>query len=135
MDLQTCLKAVARANRRYPIEAYQFVLHGLKRAAMTVHGPLQKCRTARTRPRHVTGAQLCEALRNLAVDRWGPLAIDVLRRWGIRRTRDFGEIVFTLVDHQLLGRQPSDQIEDFDDVFAFDEAFNAIDIVTAHAVK
>lgn len=73
--------------------------------------------------RHVTGQQLCEALRDIAVERWGLLAQAVLGHWGIYATRDFGEIVFALVNNEVLSKQPTDSIQDFDRVFDFDRAF------------
>jgi uncharacterized repeat protein (TIGR04138 family) len=74
--------------------------------------------------RHVTGQQLCLALRDLAVERWGLLARVVLTHWGICNTSDFGRIVFALVDNQLLSKQPTDSIQDFDRVYDFREAFD-----------
>ena len=78
--------------------------------------------------RHVTGQELCHALRLLAVQMWGPLRREVLRRWNIRRTRDFGEMVFLMIDLQLMGKQDSDDISDFDDVYDFDTAFGSYQI-------
>ena len=74
--------------------------------------------------RHVTGRELCTALRDIAIERWGLLARSVLAHWGVHSTRDFGKIVFALVDHQLLSKQPTDSIHDFDRVYEFREAFD-----------
>lgn len=74
--------------------------------------------------RHVGGASLCRALRDMAIEKWGYLASTVLRRWGIRSTRDFGEMVFALVQADLLQKRAEDRIEDFDDVFDFETAFD-----------
>lgn len=73
--------------------------------------------------RHVTGKQLCLALRDLALQRWGMLARTVLESWGVRSTRDFGRIVFAFIEHGLMQKQPSDCLEDFDRVYDFDDAF------------
>ncbi len=74
--------------------------------------------------RHVDGEDLCWGLHGLAIERWGMLAPVVLRFWGIRSTRDFGEMVFALVENGLLQKQPDDRIEDFDGVYDFAEAFD-----------
>ena len=74
--------------------------------------------------RHVSGQHLCWGLRNYALKKFGALASTVLRHWCIKRTRDFGEIVFALVDNDYLQQQSQDCIEDFDDIFQFDEAFD-----------
>jgi uncharacterized repeat protein (TIGR04138 family) len=73
--------------------------------------------------RHVTGKQLCWAIRETALKRWGLMARGVLARWGVRRTDDIGEIIFALVDNEWLQKQPGDNIEDFHQVFSFDNAF------------
>jgi uncharacterized repeat protein (TIGR04138 family) len=101
-----------RAQGRYPLDAYRFLHAGLERAVRQIHGNRRIGDT-----QHVTGAQLCESLRDLAIEQWGMLASTVLRRWGIHSTRDFGEMVFFLVRLGVWGSQESDRIEDFDDVF------------------
>ena len=52
----------------------------------------------------------------------------VLKGWNIRRTRDFGEMVFLLTGIGLMGKQESDHIEDFDEVYDFNDAFGSYDI-------
>ena len=74
--------------------------------------------------RHVSGRDLCFGLRDYALSRWGLLAPAVLKSWGIRETRDFGRIVFALIDCGVLQKQPEDRIEDFDAVYSFDTAFD-----------
>lgn len=49
----------------------------------------------------------------------------VLNRWGVRTTRDFGEIVFAMLEAGLLGKTPDDKIEDFDNIYDFDRVFRA----------
>ncbi len=73
--------------------------------------------------RHVTGQQLCWALRDEALRRWGLMARTVLTRWNITRTEDIGAIIFALVDNGWLQKQPTDRLEDFSGVFDFKEAF------------
>lgn len=74
--------------------------------------------------RHVSGEQLCVVLRDLAIERWGLLARDVLEHWGVYGTRDFGRIVFALVENQILSKQPTDSERDFDRVYEFHEVFD-----------
>jgi uncharacterized repeat protein (TIGR04138 family) len=52
------------------------------------------------------------------------MASTVLNQWHINGTRDFGEIVFALVENEFLQKEPEDKIEDFDEVFSFDEALD-----------
>lgn len=74
-------------------------------------------------PRHVSGAELAEGVRDLAIERFGPMARTVLGYWGIESTRDMGEVVFALVDCGVLLREEDDRVADFEDVFDFEEAF------------
>jgi uncharacterized repeat protein (TIGR04138 family) len=74
--------------------------------------------------RHVTGQELCWAIRDIALERWGLMARGVLARWNICRTEDLGAIVFALVEHHWLAKQPTDHIEDFHGVYPFSEAFD-----------
>ena len=73
--------------------------------------------------RHVTGQQLCEAIREYALHQYGYMAKDVLGNWGIRGTGDFGEIVFNLIRIEQMRKTPQDRKEDFQNVYDFDEAF------------
>lgn len=75
--------------------------------------------------RHVTGRELCWGLRDYALKRWGMLARTVLESWNVRCTVDFGRIVFGFIACDLMQKQPSDTVADFDGVFTFDEAFDA----------
>lgn len=78
---------------------------------------------------HVSGRQLCLGLRSLAIEKWGRLAGLVLRRWGVTETLDFGRIVFDMVQAGVLRTSEEDSLEDFRDVFAFDEAFGTVDVL------
>jgi uncharacterized repeat protein (TIGR04138 family) len=60
---------------------------------------------------------------DLALDRFGVLARLVLESWGIHNSLDIGDVVFTLVELELLMSQPTDSRDEFSDVFDFDQAF------------
>ncbi len=110
---------VVADDGRYSLAAFAFLHDGLARAASEVHG-------SEPRPpdsRHVTGPQLCCALRDEARERWGMLAATVLARWNIHASIDFGNMVYVLVDNDLMQKTDEDSIEDFRDVFDFADAF------------
>jgi uncharacterized repeat protein (TIGR04138 family) len=119
-DVFDQLECMVRADGRYHPAAFAFLLAGLEQTAQSRFGPRDG-----EQSRHVTGQELSLGLRDAARERWGPLAPLVLRRWGIRRTRDFGEMVYFLIELGLLGKQSSDRLEDFDEVYAFETAFQA----------
>ena len=114
-DLQFSPDVLARlraGDRRYDERAYLFVLAAIEY--------LQTQLPAR---RHVSGAELSWACRDFAVRQFGLLAPGVRGYWGVRRTDDFGRIVFTLVRAGLLSTQPADREEDFAAVYEFAQAF------------
>ena len=94
-----------------------------ERAFLFVLSALEYSQTRLTERRHITGAELATACRDLALERYGVLARLVLEHWGIRTTSDIGDIVFALVDLGLLISQPHDTRDDFVGVFDFDQAF------------
>jgi uncharacterized repeat protein (TIGR04138 family) len=105
-----------RLRRRYPCyheTAYLFILSGLQ---FTIDRIGQ--------PRHISGRELAEGCRDLALERWGLMARSVLEFWGIRSTRDLGEIVFALVECGVLVKRDNDSLDDFEGVFSFDTAFD-----------
>lgn len=112
--LVDALQKIGARDGRYHERAFLFVLAALEYA----QGRLP----AR---RHLSGAELAWACRDFALEQFGLLAPTVLQHWGVRRTEDFGTIVFALIDAGLLARQPSDRIEDFERVYDFAEAFRA----------
>lgn len=104
--------ALRSRNPRYDEAAYLFVLAALNHVLERL-----------PEPRHIAGRELAEGVRDLALERFGPMARTVLEHWGIERTVDVGEIVFSLVECGVLIKQDEDTVDDFAEVFDFDEAF------------
>ena len=46
----------------------------------------------------------------------------VLESWRVKTTRDFGEIVYLLIRNNWMKAQPTDSIDDFNDVYDFKTA-------------
>jgi uncharacterized repeat protein (TIGR04138 family) len=115
------IEDVVASTGTFSVDSYFFLQAGIHRAAEQVHG-----KSSRTPEgaRHVTGRQLCETLRELAIEHWGMMAPVVLRSLGFHCTRDFGRLVFAFVDAGHWHKQPSDTIEDFDSVYHFRDAFD-----------
>ena len=105
----------------YPPAAYQFVREGLDHTASVMHGDADPFDGNESR--HVSGQQLCIGLRDYALRQFGSMAGLVLRTWNVRRTEDFGRIVFDMVEAGILRKTEDDAIEDFANVYDFEEAF------------
>jgi uncharacterized repeat protein (TIGR04138 family) len=99
-------------NPRFHESAYLFVLSAL-------HHVIERL----PEPRHISGRELAIGVRDLAVLRFGPMARTVIEYWGLRETADVGEIVFGLVECNILIKQDEDTMADFAGVFDFDDAF------------
>jgi uncharacterized repeat protein (TIGR04138 family) len=137
------LVRLVQEDRRYPLDAYLFVLESLsyaqeklgmgEDAAPTDEAgpeadrdaetpPRGRTRRRRRRERHLTGQELCEAARIYALEQYGYLARVVLRNWGITRTDDFGELVYNMIGIGQMRKTRRDKREDFNDVYDFGEA-------------
>ncbi|HKK08859.1 MAG TPA: Minf_1886 family protein [Gemmatimonadota bacterium] len=112
MSASQILAQLRRRDPRYAEEAYLFVL-----------ASLHSCLERLDEPRHVSGSELAGSVRDLALERFGPMARTVLEHWGVHATGDLGEIVFLLVECGILIRQDSDSREDFEGLYSFEEAF------------
>lgn len=108
------------SRTRYPVDAFHFVRHGLD---FTVRRQHEHPEMLDEVERHVSGQLLCEGLRDFAIEHYGQLARLMLERWNIKRTEDFGHIVFAMVESELMQATEEDSIRDFENGFDFAEAF------------
>lgn len=135
------LAELLRQDRRYKVEAYAFVFDALNYAHKTLGMGMEQPSEGESEPaeperselgsresdeeggsgeRHLTGQQLCEAIRLFALEQYGYMAKCVLNSWGVHATGDFGEIVFNLIRIGQMRKTKKDRREDFDDVFDFE---------------
>ncbi|MDH4210609.1 MAG: hypothetical protein OEV79_04105 [candidate division WOR-3 bacterium] len=106
------IKEIAKNDPRYSVDAYLFALEALDhtRHELGLSG-------------HVTGRQLLEGIRNLALKRYGAMTKMVFEHWGVTNTLDFGNIVINMVNEHILSKTPEDSIDDFKDVYDFEDVF------------
>ena len=101
---------ILKKDDRYDSRAYDFVLEVIHVASTDAKG-------------HVTGQELLNYFRDMALDAYGPLAYTVLNDWGVRCCEDVGAIVFNLYDAKRIGKTDSDSPEDFVGGFNFKHEF------------
>ena len=106
------LDELQERNPRFHARSYEFVMQALQ----TVIQSLDE-------PRHISGRELTEGVRELAIGRYGLLAKAVLEHWGIHETEDVGRVVCAMVEQGLLVKEDDDTQEDFVDLFDFEEVF------------
>ena len=111
-NLEERLKQVVARDGRYHINAYRFVYEALDYTVKRLD-----------KKRHISGRELLEGIKNLALEQFGGLACMVLGIWGVSKTADFGNSVFNLVEADLMSRSEDDNREDFDGVYDFREVF------------
>jgi len=119
---------------RYRLEAYEFVRdalsyahEGLKSDESPSTDSEPSSSEEETPPeRHLTGQQLCEAIRLYAMQQYGYMAKVVLNSWGLNSTSDFGDIVYNLIEIGMMKKSEDDHREDFDHIYDFEEAFQKL---------
>jgi uncharacterized repeat protein (TIGR04138 family) len=105
----------------YPPPAFEFIEEGLRFTVQKIHGATVDPNVCR----HVSGQQLCEGLRELALTKWGMLARTVLSRWNITSTLDFGRMVFAMIEEGQMQRTDEDTLDDFRNVYEFRKSFDS----------
>ena len=122
LDLEQAIRErVLSRDSRFSLPAYLFIYESL---AFTQKQLGRDAPELDAGKRHVSGQELVAGIRAYSTGLFGPLAPAVFRNWGLRSSRDFGQIVFNLVEGDLLGKTEQDCIDDFADGFDFDTDFD-----------
>ena len=101
---------ILKKDDRFDSRAYDFVLAVIHEATLAAKG-------------HVTGQELLDYFRDLALDAYGPLAYTTLNDWGVRCCEDVGSIVFNLYESGRIRKTETDSPEDFVGGFNFKHEF------------
>lgn len=116
-NFEETLEKLLQRDSRYQRHAYVFVREALDHTQKTIE------KNGKDEVRHVTGQELLQGIRAYALQQYGPMTLMILNEWGVRTCEDFGEIVFNMVECQLLAKTEKDSREDFKNGYSFDEAF------------
>jgi uncharacterized repeat protein (TIGR04138 family) len=116
--IDDAIEQLVKTKTKYPREAYDFVREALD---FTIRKQKKGCRG---QDRHITGQQLLEGARDYALDQFGPMSRTVLSEWNLQCCEDIGEVVYNMVEVQILGTTPADSKDDFKNGYDFDEAFS-----------
>jgi len=114
MDKDRIILEIVQRDPRFTAEAYDFVFESLD----------YTLKRRGFHAKHVTGQEIMESVRMLALEQFGFLARSVLAQWGVHRTDDFGEIVFNLIEADLLQKTANDRKQDFHVLYDFEEVFD-----------
>lgn len=120
LDFPEIIDLIYKEDNRYAKRAYDFVRQGLDHTVKELRK--QDAKRA-TKAFHVSGPELLEGMRAYALDQYGPMAKTVLNDWGISKCRDIGAIVFNLIEYNVFSKTDNDRLDDFAEIYTFDEAF------------
>src|SRR6266436_1653491 len=111
------LESVITNDQRYHRDGYIFL-----RDALDFTTKQQK-KIKGVSVRHVTGPELLDGVRQYALKEFGPMVMTVFDSWGIHSCEDIGHMVFNLIGAGVFGKTDEDSIEDFKNVYDFQQAF------------
>lgn len=118
VDFDEVVDQLIAQDARFGRDAYYFVREALdftqKRITREHRGAARQ---------HVTGQELLDGIRQYALQQYGPMTATVLEEWGIKNCRDFGEIVFNMIESGLLAKTDKDSRDDFRHGYDFNDAF------------
>lgn len=112
------VEQIIEKDQRYAPTAYSFVREGLDHTLKAL-----KKNAGTSNSAHVSCQELLDGLRDYTIREFGPMGKTVLNEWGINNCADFGHIVFNMVEHGILGKSDNDHVEEFREIWSFDDAF------------
>jgi uncharacterized repeat protein (TIGR04138 family) len=117
INFDEAVDLIIAKDTRFARDAYGFVREALdftqKHASKEARGPI----------RHVSGQELLDGIRQFALQQFGPMTATVFEEWGVKGCRDFGEIVFNMVEIGVLAKTDKDTRDDFQNGYDFTDAF------------
>jgi uncharacterized repeat protein (TIGR04138 family) len=111
------LDSIVGSDPRYQRDAYVFLRDALDFTTK------QHKKAKGTSVRHVTGPELLEGVRLYSLKEFGPMVVTVFDSWGIHSCEDIGNMVFNLIGAGIFGKTEEDSIDDFKNVYDFEDVF------------
>lgn len=127
-NFEDVLNTILEKDSRYHRDAYFFLKEALEHTQKLIG-------RKRREVGHITGQELLQGIREYALENFGPMAFSVLEEWGVRSCEDFGQMVFLMVDHNILRKTEQDSPDDFKNGYSFEEAFRKPFLPSARAEK
>ena len=117
VNFDEVLEKMLAQDPRFARDAYHFTREALDFTQKLIS------RENRGTVRHVTGQELLDGIRQFALQQYGPMTMTVLEEWNVKNSRDFGDIVFNMVESGLLAKTDKDTRDDFQNGYDFADAF------------
>ena len=117
VNFDEAVEQIIARDPRFARDAYAFVREALDFTQKLI-GKENKGNV-----RHITGQELLDGIRQFALQQFGPMVVTVFEEWGVKNCRDFGDIVFNMVEISLLAKTDKDSRDDFRNGYDFTDAF------------
>ena len=117
VNFDEAVDLILARDPRYARDAYHFLREALEFTQKLI------TKENKGKVRHVTGQELLDGLRQYALQQFGPMPATVLAEWGVTGCKDFGELVFNMVENRLLAATDKDSRADFQNGYDFTDAF------------
>jgi len=117
VNFDEAVEQILAKDPRFARDAYAFVRESLDFTQKLIG------KENRGTIRHITGQELLDGIRQFALQQFGPMAATVFEEWGLMNCRDFGDIVFNMVEISLLAKTDKDSRDDFQNGYDFTDAF------------
>ena len=118
VNFDEVLEKLLAQDPRFAREAYHFTREALDYTQKLIS------RENKGTVLHVTGQELLDGIRQFALQQYGPMTVTVLEEWNVKNCRDFGDIVFNMVENGLLAKTDKDTRDDFQHGYDFTDAFH-----------
>src|SRR5580698_9991374 len=122
--IEEVIEQILLKDARYHRDAYLFLRDALDHTRKMLDRERKTERLAKrglSKEQHVTGQELLAGIRELGLEMFGPMAMTVFEEWGVHSCRDFGEMVFIMVENRLLKKTEKDSRADFEQGYDFGE--------------
>jgi uncharacterized repeat protein (TIGR04138 family) len=117
IKFREALIQIVKDDPRYALEAYEFV----SKAVVFTMLSLSRDKSSN---HHISGQELLDGFRRYAIQEFGPMAGEIMKSWGFSNGSDIGNVVFNLVNRNLLGKTENDSLSDFKNGLDFERAFS-----------
>ena len=117
VNFDEAVEQILAHDLRFQRDAYTFVREALDFTQKLIS------KENKGNVRHVTGQELLDGIRQYSLIQFGPMTMTVLEEWGIHTSKDFGDIVFNMVEIGLLAKTEKDTRDDFQTGYDFTDAF------------
>jgi uncharacterized repeat protein (TIGR04138 family) len=120
------LKSVEDVAKKYGIhvEAYHFVVDALQ---FTVE---ELADSSGKTPRHLHAHELLDGLVRFGAKKFGMLSDTVFRQWGIKSNDDIANIVYQMIELEMLKKSDNDTFGDFENAPELYEALHNCSVDT-----